>query len=126
MTTVTTQPPAVPASIPRATHYTVTTSSDNTTVILRTPSGDAEKHIALGQDRVQKIFNAADETWSLVVFKVRGQQQYRALAINLVTGSAQDDTQVPIPSVPDGVDFKKGEVVMSFRGGESQRLPLHH
>lgn len=109
--------------LPKATLYTISVSADKSTLLLVPPSGE-ERHIAFGRDQVQKIFNAPDRKWSVAVFKVRGQQQYYALAVNLSAGTALEDAQVAVPSVPDEVHFKKKEVIMRFAGGDSQPLRL--
>lgn len=109
--------------LPKSTLYTLSVSADKGTLLLSSSSGE-ERHIAFGRDQVQKIFNAPDRKWSVAVFKVRGQQQYYALAVNLSAGTALEDAQIAVPSVPDEVHFNKKEVILRFAGGESQPLRL--
>jgi hypothetical protein len=116
------EPPPISPPNPKPPSYTVKTSEDRTTIILANSSGEEQKFIPLGQDRVQKIFNAPNGKWSLIVCKVRNQQQFFAFAVDLKSGEQQKTLE--IPSAPQNVAFEREEVVMNFAGGDRQRFTI--
>ncbi len=109
-------------SMPRPTLYSINTSQDRSTVIILGADGEEKNHISLDPDRVQKVYKAPNGKWSLVLFKVRNQQQYGVLAIDLTKGKLLDSVEVP--AVPEGVTFGSHEALLSFAAGSSQRIPL--
>lgn len=100
---------------------TVKLSTDRSTIYLMDPSGTERKHVSLGQDRVQKVFNSPDGAWSVAIFKIRGAPQYGFVALEL--GKCEEQLPVDVPSVARAAAFDQGEVVLTFEGGE-QRFTL--
>ncbi|MBA4390922.1 MAG: hypothetical protein C0399_08290 [Syntrophus sp. (in: bacteria)] len=78
-------------------------SEDRTNIALIDQSGQETEHVSLGQDRVQKIFKAPDNSWNVVVFKVRQRQEFGAIAINMVECDAQEARD--IWAVPVQIEF---------------------
>ena len=81
-------------------------------------------HIALGQDRVQKIFKSPDENWSVVIFKVRQRQEYGAIAINAAQCNPQDARD--IRSMPENIEFQGEEMLIKFPGNHVERYLLNN
>ncbi|UFS68879.1 TIR domain-containing protein [Geomonas sp. RF6] len=111
--------PAKPAS-PQL--YTINTTQDRSTVILVGADGKEKEHISLDPDRVQKVYKASDGKWGVVVFKVRNEDKYGVIPIDLTHGKRQEP--VTVPSLPEGVTFGSNEAVISFAAGKSQRISL--
>lgn len=115
-------PPQMPASqappaggVP-AGPCTVKLSADRSTVHLMDASGSTElKHVSLGQDRVQKVFNSPDGTWSVAIYKIRGAQQYGFIALDLA--KCEEQQAVDVPSIASAAAFGQGEVVLTFETG---------
>ncbi len=97
-------------------------NGDGTTLVLKNSSGEERKFIPLGQDRIQRIYNSSNGNWCLVVCKVRGQSQYFAFAVDLLSGDEQKT--LDIPAMPENVAFEKSDVVMNFGNGDSKRFAL--
>ena len=98
-------------------------STDRSTIYLLDAAGTMErKHLSLGSDRVQKAFTSPDGAWSVVIYKVRGVQQFGFIAVELA--SCEDQLPVELPSVAASATFEQGEVVLGFDKGKTQRFPL--
>lgn len=97
-------------------------SEDRTAVSLVDQAGQQVNHVALGQDRIQKIFNAPDGSWSVVVYKVRRVSQFGGIAINLVQCEAQEARD--FQAVPEAVEFQGEEMTIRYPGGSEERYPL--
>lgn len=92
-------------------------SANRSTIHLVDPSTGVErKHVPLGQDRVQKVFNSPDGGWSVAFFKIRGAPQYGYIAVDLQ--KCEDQLPVEVPSVATAAAFDQGEVVLTLSGGE--------
>lgn len=97
-------------------------NTDRTSVaLIDRATGQELQHVALGQDRVQKLFSAADETWSVAFVKVRGEQKFYVIAVDLARCEAQAAVVVAEPV--QEVSFAGAEAVLKSSTGE-QRLPL--
>ncbi|HAR96104.1 MAG TPA: hypothetical protein DCR97_09105 [Deltaproteobacteria bacterium] len=101
---------------------TVKISTDRTSISLIDQTGQQVDHVALGQDRIQKVFNAPDGSWSVVVYKVRRVDQFGGIAINL----AQCDPQAArdFRAIPEAVEFQGEEMAVRYPGGSEERYPL--
>jgi hypothetical protein len=98
---------------------TVKLSADRSTVHLMDASGGTEqKHVSLGQDRVQKVFNSPDGAWSVAIYKIRGAQQYGFIALDLT--KCEEQQAVDVPSIASAAAFGQGEVVLTFENGEKR------
>jgi hypothetical protein len=95
---------------------TVKLSTDRSTIHLMDPDGTERKHVPLGQDRVQKVFNSPDGAWSLAIYKIRGAQQYGFIALDLA--KCEEQPPVDLPSIASSASFDQGEVVLSLEKGE--------
>ncbi len=100
---------------------TVKLSKDRSTIKLINPGGTERKHVSLGQDRVQKLFNSPDGAWSVAIFKIRGEPKYGFIALDLT--QCEEQPAVDIPSIASEAVFDQGEVVLSLEKGE-QRFKL--
>ena len=100
---------------------TVKLSKDRSTINLINPAGTERKHIPLGPDRVQKLFNSPDGAWCVAIFKIRGEPQYGFIALDLT--KCEEQLPVDIPSIASAAAFDQGEVVLSLEKGE-QRFKL--
>ncbi|HZW36439.1 MAG TPA: hypothetical protein VFF01_05815 [Candidatus Deferrimicrobiaceae bacterium] len=107
--------PAAGAS-PQSGPCTVKLSNDRSTIYLANPDGTERRHVPLGQDRVQKVFNSPDGTWSVAIFKIRGAPQYGFVALDLA--NCEEQLPVDVPSVARSAVFEQGEVVLTFDAGE--------
>jgi len=115
--------PGQPGAQPVSKNCIVKLSTDRSTLHLMDASGTVEKkHLSLGSDRVQRVFNSPDGIWSVAVYKVRGVQQYGFIAFELA--GCEDQMPVEIPAVATSASFESGEVVLGFDAGKSQRYPL--
>ncbi|HOW55959.1 MAG TPA: hypothetical protein PLR60_15070, partial [Syntrophorhabdaceae bacterium] len=97
-------------------------SEDRTSIAIIDQSGQEINHVALGQDRVQKIFKSPDGGWNVVVFKVRHRREYGAIAINMLQCDPQDARE--IRSLPDNVEFQGEEMAVRFPGNVEERYSL--
>lgn len=97
-------------------------SEDRTAVSLVDQAGQQVNHVALGQDRIQKIFNAPDGSWSVVVYKVRRVSQFGGIAINLAQCEAQEARD--FQAVPEAVEFQGEEMTIRYPSGSEERYPL--
>jgi hypothetical protein len=100
----------------------VALSQDRTTIRLVMAGGTQEKrHIALGTDRVQRVFTAQDKSWSAAIIKVRGRAQFGLITIDLTKCEAQQIRAVP--ELPTAAEFSADKVILTFSAGP-QTLPL--
>jgi hypothetical protein len=97
-------------------------STDRTSVSLTDQTGQQVNHVALGQDRIQKVFNAPDGSWSVVVYKVRRVDQFGGIAINLAQCDPQEARD--LQAVPEAVEFQGEEMAVRYPGGSEERYPL--
>lgn len=97
-------------------------SEDRTSVSLTDQTGQQVSHVALGQDRIQKIFKAPDGSWSVVVYKVRRVNQFGGIAINLAGCDPQEARE--FRAVPEAVEFQGEEMAVRYQGGSEERYPL--
>jgi hypothetical protein len=98
---------------------TVKLSTDRSTIhLVDAPGGTERKHVSLGQDRIQKVFNSPDGMWSVAIYKIRGAQQYGFIAVDLA--KCEDQLPVEVPSVASAAAFDQGEVVLTFETGEKR------
>ncbi len=95
---------------------------DDRSTIALVDSGGDRKHIALGQDHVQQLFNSPDGAWTVAIFKVRGRPQYGALVIDL-NGCAQSGA-ADLADAADTALFNSNDVALTLKGGASQSLAL--
>ena len=93
-------------------------NKDRSTISLVDPAGSERKHVSLGQDRVQKVFNSPDGAWSVAIFKIRGEQQYGFIALDLT--KCEEQLPVDVPSMASAAAFDQGEVVLTFEAGEKR------
>lgn len=94
-------------------------SKDRSTIHLMDASGSTErKHVSLGEDRVQKVFNSPDGAWSVAIYKIRGAPQYGFIALDLA--KCEEQLPVDVPSVASAAAFDQGEVVLTFETGEKR------
>jgi hypothetical protein len=118
------QPPTqgiAPATGPQGT-CVMKISEDRTSVSLVDQTGQQVSHVALGQDRIQKIFNAPDGSWSVVVYKVRRVSQFGGIAINLAQCQPQEARE--FQAVPEAIEFQGEEMAVRYPGGSEERYPL--
>lgn len=97
-------------------------STDRTSISLTDQTGQQVNHVALGQDRIQKVFNAPDGSWSVVVYKVRRVDQFGGIAINLAQCDPQEARE--LQAMPEAVEFQGEEMAVRFPGGSEERYPL--
>ena len=99
-------------------------STDRSTIrLIDSSTGSERKHISLGQDRVQKVFSSPDNAWGVVVYKIRGSQQFGFISMEL--GKCEDQLPVDLNAVPSAARFDQGEVVLTIDDKE-QRFPLRN
>lgn len=118
------QPPGQgigPASMPQG-PCVIKVSEDRTSVSLVDQSGQQVNHVALGQDRIQRIFTAPDNSWTVVVYKVRRVTQYGGIAINL--GQCEPHEAREFQAVPEAIEFQGEEMAVRYSGGSEERYPL--
>jgi len=84
-------------------------------------SNDAYKQVALGEVRVQKVFQSPDSSWAVAVYKIRGEAQFGFMAFDL--NACQEQLPVELPSLADQAQFEGTEVVLSTTQG-SRRFKL--
>jgi hypothetical protein len=82
----------------------------------------SKKFVSLGQDRVQNIFSAADLSWSVAIYKSRGQEQFGFIAIDLHT--CLDEAAVDLPSRARSASFTADMVEFNLEKGGKQSYPL--
>lgn len=111
---------AVPASA--AGPCTTRTSADRSTIQLVDAAGQNRSHVSLGRDRVQKTYSSPDGAWEIVVFKVRGEQVFGAIAIDLRGCQAGESTD--LPALPEDVSFSGEEATLLGPGGATKRILL--
>ena len=97
-------------------------SEDRTTVAIVDQSGQAVNHIALGQDRVQRIFKTSDENWNVVLFKFRRQSQFGGIPVNLQKCESQEARE--FPAAPESIEFENEQMIVRFPGGKVERFPV--
>jgi hypothetical protein len=115
------QPAAVVSSGPCG----VKLSTDRSTIYLTDPaSGVERRQLALGSDRVQRIFTSPDKAWGVAIYKVRGVPQFGFIALDLTT--CEEQMPVELPALATAASFDKGEVVLKLEKGPAQRLPLQN
>jgi len=85
------------------------------------PAGTEQKHVSLGQDRVQKVFTSPDGAWSVAIYKIRGVQQYGFIALDLA--KCEEQLPVDLPSMASTAAFDQGDIVLFLATGE-QRFRL--
>ena len=130
------QPYELPASSAPTPPFTPTTplsaqagcnaelSTDRSTIALIDRVSRQElRHVALGQDRVQKLYTAPDTTWSVALAKVRGAERFYFIAIDLAQCEAQD--AVVVGAKAEEATFSGAEVVLKV-GGNEQRFALRN
>ena len=103
---------------------TIRLSEDRSSIALVDGSGQEMNHIALGRDRVQKIFKSPDGNWNVLVFKVRQRQEYGAIAVNI--GQCDPQEAREIRSMPDNIEFQGDEMLLMFPGNVVERFSLTH
>lgn len=103
---------------------TIRLSEDRSSIALVDGSGQEINHIALGRDRVQKIFKSPDGNWNVLVFKVRQRQEYGAIAVNIGQCDPQETRE--IRSMPDNIEFQADEMMLMFPGNVVERFSLTH
>lgn len=102
----------------------VALSADRTTVALvDRASGEDFQHVGLGQDRVQKIYTAPDATWSVATAKVRREQRFYFIAVDLAKCEPQEAVAITGPA--QEATFAGSEVVLKI-GGNEQRFALRN
>lgn len=101
---------------------TMRISEDRTAISLVDQGGQQVNHVALGQDRIQKIFNAPDGSWSIVVYKVRRVSQFGGIAVNLAQCEPQEARD--FQAVPEAVEFQGEEMTVRYPGGNEEQYPL--
>ena len=99
-------------------------SEDRSSIALLDGSGQEINHIALGGDRVQRIFKSPDGNWNVLVFKVRRRQEYGAIAVNIAQCDPQEARE--IRSMPENVEFQADEMLLMFPGNIVERMSLTH
>ena len=99
-------------------------SEDRSSVALLDGSGQEVNHIALGRDRVQKIFKSPDGNWNVLVFKVRQRQEYGAISVNVAQCDPQEARE--IRAMPENIEFQGNEMLLAFPGNVVERLSLTH
>ncbi len=116
-------PSWTPSSAPTgATACQVALSPDRTTIRLIASGGSVEmRHVSLGQDRVQKVFNSLDGQWAAVVFKVRGVDQYGLVVVSL--SACQPQSEIDLPGVAQEAAFDDKNVSLTFASG-AKSYPL--
>lgn len=102
----------------------VALSADRTTVALvDRATGEEFQHVGLGQDRVQKIYTAPDATWSVATAKVRREQRFYFIALDLAKCEPQEAVAITGPA--QEASFAGSEVVLKI-GGNEQRFALRN
>ena len=84
-------------------------------------SNDAFKQVALGEVRVQKVFQSPDSAWAVAVYKIRGEAQFGFMAFDL--NACQEQAPVELPALANDARFEGAEVVLST-GQETHRFKL--
>ncbi len=101
----------------------VKVSSDRTVIsLIEAGSQQARDHVSINPDRVRKVVTSPDGNWSLVMFKVRGENSYGAIPVDLVKCEAQES--VDIPAVTDNAQFEGDAVTLTYPDGTVQRFSL--
>lgn len=99
-------------------------SVDRTMVMLvDRATGEEFEHIGFGQDRVQKIYTAPDATWSVATAKVRREQRFYFIAVDLAKCEPQEAVAISGPT--QEATFAESEVVLKI-GGNEQRFALRN
>lgn len=102
---------------------TVKISGDRSVVsLVDSASGQTRNHIALNPDRVQKVFTSPDASWSLVMFKVRGRQQFGLIPVDLAECEVQDSIDIPVAA--QSAQFEGDEVVLLYPDGKGHKVRL--
>lgn len=102
---------------------TVKVSSDRTVIsLIEAGSQQARDHVSINPDRVRKVVTSPDGNWSLVMFKVRGENSYGAIPVDLVKCEAQET--VDIPAVTDNAQFEGDAVTLTYPDGTMKRFSL--
>lgn len=86
-------------------------------------TGEEFQHVGLGQDRVQKIYTAPDATWSVATAKVRREQRFYFIAIDLAKCEPQDSVAIAGPA--QDATFAESEILLKI-GGNEQRFALRN
>ncbi|MEA5115900.1 MAG: hypothetical protein VB050_17940 [Geobacteraceae bacterium] len=102
---------------------TVKISSDRTVIsLMEAGSPQARDHISINPDRVQKVLTSPDGNWSLVMFKVRGENSYGAIPVDLAKCEVQE--YLDIPAVTDNAQFDGETVTLVYPDGMQKKLSL--
>ncbi len=102
---------------------TVKISSDRTVIsLMEAGSSQARDHVSINPDRVQKVLMSPDGNWSLVMFKVRGENSFGAIPVDLAKCEAQES--VDIPAVTDNAQFEGDAVTLAYPDGTQKKFPL--
>lgn len=86
-------------------------------------TGEEFQHVGLGQDRVQKIYTAPDASWAVATAKVRREQRFYFVAIDLAKCEPQDAVAIAGPA--QEASFAESEILLKI-GGNEQRFALRN
>jgi hypothetical protein len=103
---------------------TIQVSEDRSSIALFDGSGQEINHVALGRDRVQKIFKSPDGNWNVLVFKVRQRQEYGAITVNMPQCDPQEARE--IRAIPENIEFQGDTMQLRFPGNIMDTLSLTH
>ncbi|MHB8108533.1 MAG: hypothetical protein ACYDHW_00700 [Syntrophorhabdaceae bacterium] len=103
---------------------TIQVSEDRSSIALLDGSGQEINHVALGRDRVQKIFKSPDGNWNVLVFKVRQRQEYGAITVNIPQCDPQEARE--IRGIPENIEFQGDTMQLRFPGNIMDTLSLTH
>lgn len=91
-------------------------STDRAAVSLVNRASNAEfKHVAMGEVRVQKVFQSSDGEWAVAVYKLRGESKFGFFAFNLA--ACQEQLPVDLPTLVSEANFEGPEVVLTLEQG---------
>ncbi|HQR20725.1 MAG TPA: hypothetical protein PKV98_07655 [Burkholderiaceae bacterium] len=97
------------------------TSPDRQSITLIGADALPRTHLPLGDFRVQKIVPSPDGTWAVALMKLRGAEEFAAIAIDLNRCKAQGAVSLSAPA--SDIAFE-GDVAIVLLPGAKQRISL--
>jgi hypothetical protein len=76
------------------------------------------KHVAMGELRVQKVFQSGDGTWAVAVYKLRGEAKFGFFAFDLA--GCQEQLPVDLPTLVSEANFDGPDVVLTLEQGQKR------
>ena len=92
-------------------------SSDRTVLILQDRgTGQDQKHLAFGRDRIVQTTSSSDGNWAISVVKARGREEYVAMLLDLAHCKSRQT--LDIPGRPNTVTFSLDAATLAFAEGQ--------